>query len=200
MADIRAQGLHSLTFILKGRGRAPALDDPGTQQSAPSAMTQLMNTAQARHLPGKIDVNNDQRNAITNELIDTLGNDPEWGCFANARTAEGPGLQNIKRLSQVCFWLSPFYATITNVYKLPSELEFVDGFVQRSAQSHKAKRSNLKVEDLAKQLQRLEYVLDEPCIKSQHFKFSDIIRKLHSQLSKYRKRLNAKSTAMASYR
>ena len=199
MADIRVQGLHSLTFILKGRGKAPQWDQPSTPQSVPSALDQLMSTAKARHLPSQIDVNNDQRDAIANQLIDMLQSQPDWGCFADPHTANGPGLQNIRRLSQVCYWLSPFFATITKVYKLPGELQFVDGFVQRSADSHKSKRTNLKAEDLAKQLSRLEYILDEPCIKSQRFKFSDVIRKLYDQLSKYRVRLNTQAAAMAAY-
>ena len=58
MADIRVQGLHSLTFILKGRGKAPQWDQPSTPQSVPSALDQLMSTAKARHLPSQIDVNN----------------------------------------------------------------------------------------------------------------------------------------------
>ena len=93
MADIRAQGMHSLNSILKGRGGAPAWDAPGTPRPAPSAMIQLMKTARARHLPTQIHVNNDQRNVITNELISRLHDNADWGHFADPRTAEGPGSQ-----------------------------------------------------------------------------------------------------------
>lgn len=66
--------------------------------------------------------------------------------------------------------------------------------------SHKKKVQEMKSDELDRQLKRLEYVLDAPCVKSSRFKFAAIIRTLSMQLNKYRDRLLKECAARAASR
>ena len=190
MADVRMQGIHSLRVVLPGDSAEVFQREAEGRASVrqQSVADQMMATAAARHLPQVIAAK-DQRDAMLNRLIEEFTTHPEYGSFADAHTAQSVGIQQFKRLAQVLYFLSPFYSRIRTTHSLPTEFDFVNGFVTRSASSHKAKTIKLKQEDLLGQIKRLEHVLDAGCIKSQGFKFSVQIKKLKDQLEKYHTRM-----------
>ena len=192
MADIRIQGIHSLRFVLQGDSaevfQREAEDRVSINNSTRSVADQMMATAAARHLPTPIEVK-DQRDELANRLIQEFVTHPEYGSFADARTANESGIQQFKRLGQVFYFLSPFFSRIRTTHHLPTEFNFVDGAVVRSSASHKSQKAILKQDELLVQLKRLGHVLDAPCIKSNRFRFSAQLTQLKAQLDKYHLRM-----------
>jgi hypothetical protein len=190
MENVRMQGIHSLRVVLKGDSAEVFQREAEGRASVrqQSVADQMMATAAARHLPHVIAAK-DQRDALINRLIEEFTTHPEYGSFADAHTARSVGIQQFKRLGQVFYFLSPFYSRIRTTHSLPTEFDFVNGFVTRSASSHKTKNIKLKQEDLLVQIKRVEHVLDAGCIKSKGFKFSVQITKLKDQLTKCHTRM-----------
>ena len=191
MTDARMQGVHSLRLVLQG----DSIDifqreaEARATSSQPTTISgQMMEAASVRALPTQITVQ-DQRDALTNRLIDEFALHPEYGCFVDARTANTSGIQQFKRLGQVLYYLSPFWSRIKLSHSLPAELDFVDKFVTRSTSSHKPKAETLKHDKLLQQITRLGYALDTPCIKGIGFRFSAQLSKLRDQLNKYYARM-----------
>lgn len=108
MEDVRAQGMRSLTFVLQGKEPDAAFVEQAELDGEVRGAAAVMAAARGVHLPDPISVS-DQRDAITNRLLDEFRQNPSYGGFTDLNTARSTGLQQLKRLSQVLYFLSPFY-------------------------------------------------------------------------------------------